>query len=385
MVSTNSIVQGEQVAILWEYLFSKSDLYIHFAHRTFKWKNEAKSNAAVFCVIVGFADFDTTGKVIFDYEDVRGEPHEIKAKMVNPYLIDYRNIFIQKRRKPISNVPNISFGSMPNDGGNFLFTDEQKEEFLAIEPKASTYIKPILSAHEFLNGERRWCLWLDGIQPNDLRELKEIAKRVSKVKGLREASTRVATKRLAAFPQLFGEIRQPDENYILIPRHSSENRKYIPFGYFTPDYIVSDSCLSIANATYYHFGILQSEMHMAWTRVVCGRIKSDFRYSNEIVYNNFPWPINPSDKQVANIGSIAERILDIRASFANSTLADLYDPISMPPTLIKAHSELDRAVDLCYRPQIFPNESNRLSFLFDLYDSYTADLFSVGAKKKSKK
>ena len=385
LVSTNSIVQGEQVAILWEYLFSKSDLYIHFAHRTFKWKNEAKSNAAVFCVIVGFADFDTTGKVIFDYEDVRGEPHEIKAKMVNPYLIDYRNIFIQKRRKPISNVPNISFGSMPNDGGNFLFTDEQKEEFLAIEPKASTYIKPILSAHEFLNGERRWCLWLDGIQPNDLRELKEIAKRVSKVKGLREASTRVATKRLAAFPQLFGEIRQPDENYILIPRHSSENRKYIPFGYFTPDYIVSDSCLSIANATYYHFGILQSEMHMAWTRVVCGRIKSDFRYSNEIVYNNFPWPINPSDKQVANIGSIAERILDIRASFANSTLADLYDPISMPPTLIKAHSELDRAVDLCYRPQIFPNESNRLSFLFDLYDSYTADLFSVGAKKKSKK
>ena len=385
LVSTNSIVQGEQVAILWEYLFSKSDLYIHFAHRTFKWKNEAKSNAAVFCVIVGFADFDTTGKVIFDYEDVRGEPHEIKAKMVNPYLIDYRNIFIQKRRKPISNVPNISFGSMPNDGGNFLFTDEQKEEFLAIEPKASTYIKTILSAHEFLNGEMRWCLWLDGIQPNDLRELKEIAKRVSKVKGLREASTRVATKRLAAFPQLFGEIRQPDENYILIPRHSSENRKYIPFGYFTPDYIVSDSCLSIANATYYHFGILQSEMHMAWTRVVCGRIKSDFRYSNEIVYNNFPWPINPSDKQVANIGSIAERILDIRASFANSTLADLYDPISMPPTLIKAHSELDRAVDLCYRPQIFPNESNRLSFLFDLYDSYTADLFSVGAKKKSKK
>jgi hypothetical protein len=385
LVSTNSIVQGEQATILWEYLLSKFELKIHFAHRTFKWKNEAKGNAAVFCVIVGFAEYDVSNKFIYDYNDVKGEPHEIKAKNINPYLIDYRTIFIQKRRSPICNVPEISFGNMPNDGGNFLLTDAEKIALLEKEPAASKFVRPILSAHEFLNGEKRWCIWLKDIKPNELRGLKEIEKRVANVKHLREASTREATRKLSLFPQLFGEIRQPSTEFILIPRHSSENRKYIPFGFFNPEYIVSDSCLSISDANLFHLGVLHSEMHMAWVRTVCGRIKSDFRYSNEIVYNNFPWPLNATEKQIANIATLTNRIIEIRSEFDEATLADLYSPLAMPGVLVKAHSELDKTVDLAFRPQPFLNEAKRMEFLFELYEKYTADLFSAGRQSKKTK
>lgn len=380
-VSTNSIIQGEQVGILWNEMFNKYHIKIHFAHRTFRWNNEAKGNAAVHVVIVGFSNFDISEKLIYEYENIKGEPHEIKVKNINPYIVESRDIIVLKRRNPICNVPEISFGSMPNDGGNFLMTDIEKKEFLRIEPNAEKFIKPLLSAHEFLNGEKRWCLWLADILPSELKQLPEVSKKVQLVKDNRNNSTRPATKKLAAFPTLFGENRQPETDYILIPRHSSENRKYIPIGFFDKNYIASDSCLFLANASLFHFGIIMSEMHMTWVKYTCGRIKSDFRYSNEMVYNNYPWPENPTDKQIKSIETASQKVLEIRTEFPESSLANLYDSLTMPPKLVKAHQELDKAVDLCYRPQLFINEAKRIEFLFELYAKYTAGLF---VKKKIK-
>ncbi|MBI2259328.1 MAG: class I SAM-dependent DNA methyltransferase [Flavobacteriia bacterium] len=374
-VSTNSIVQGEQTSILWGQMLNKYKIKIHFAYRTFKWSNEAKGNAAVYCVIIGFANYDTNNKSIFEYEDNKGEAHEIKVKNINPYLVDAKDIFIGKRRKPICNVPEISFGSMPNDGGNFLFTDEEKKEFVAKEPKSEKFFKPLISANEFLNGLNRWCLWLKNANPTELKETKLVTQRVENIRKLRLGSNRRATQSLSAFPTLFGEDRQPKSEYVLIPRHSSENRKYIPMGFFDENSIASDSCSFIPNAKLYHFGILMSAIHMSWVKYICGRIKSDFRYSNELVYNNFPWPENPSDKQIKSIETLAKKVLDIRLQFPNSSLANLYDPLTMPPVLVKAHQELDKAVDLSYRSQTFTSDANRMEFLFELYEKYTADLF----------
>lgn len=384
-VSTNSIVQGEQTSILWGQMLNKYKIKIHFAHRTFKWSNEAKGNAAVYCVIVGFANYDTANKSIFEYEDIKGEAHELKAKNINPYLVDAKDIFIGKRRKPICNVPEISFGSMPNDGGNFLFTDEEKKEFVAKEPNSEKFFKPLISAHEFLNGHKRWCLWLKNANPTDLKEAKLITERVENVRKLRAESTRQATQKLAEFPTLFGEDRQPKSDYVLIPRHSSENRKYIPMGFFDENSIASDSCLFIEGAKLYHFGILMSSIHMTWVKNMCGRIKSDYRYSNELVYNNYPFPDNPNDKQVKAIETAVQKVLDARLQFPESSLADLYGPLTMPPALIKAHNELDKAVDLAYRPQAFTSEANRMVFLFELYEKYTADLFSIEKVKRKAK
>jgi len=384
-VSTNSIVQGEQTSILWGQMLNKYKIKIHFAHRTFKWSNEAKGNAAVYCVIVGFANYDTVNKSIFEYEDIKGEAHEIKAKNINPYLVDAKDIFVGKRRKPICNIPEISFGSMPNDGGNFLFTDEEKNTFIEQEPKAEKFFRPLISAHEFLNGHKRWCLWLKNANPTDLKETKLVTERIEKVRKLRAESNRQATQKLAAFPTLFGEDRQPKSKYVLIPRHSSENRKYIPMGFFDENSIASDSCLFIEGAKLYHFGILHSAIHMAWIKSVCGRLESRFRYSNELVYNNYPFPENPNDKQIKAIETAAQKVLDARLQFSNSSLADLYGPLTMPPALVKAHNDLDKAVDLAYRPQAFNSEANRMVFLFELYEKYTADLFTKEKPKKTKK
>lgn len=384
-VSTNSIVQGEQTSILWGQMLNKYNIKIHFAHRTFKWSNEAKGNAAVYCVIVGFANYDINNKRIFEYGDIKGEAHELKVKNINPYLVDAKDIFISKRRKPICNVPEISFGSMPNDGGNFLFTEEEKNEFLIKEPKSEKFFKPLISAHEFLNGHKRWCLWLKKANPSDLKEAKLVTERIENVRKLRADSDRKATQKLAAFPTLFGEDRHPESDYVLIPLHSSESRKYIPLGFFDKNSIANNSCSFIPNATFYHFGILMSSIHMSWVKNTCGRIKSDFRYSNELVYNNYPWPENPSGKQIKAIETAAQKVLAVRAQFPKSSLSDLYDPLTMPPALVKAHNELDKAVDLAYRPQPFTSEANRMEFLFELYEKYTADLFTKEKVKKIKK
>lgn len=383
-VSTNSIVQGEQTSILWGQMLNRYGIKIHFAHRTFKWSNEAKGNAAVYCVIIGFANYDTNNKNIFEYEDIKGEAHEIKAKNINPYLVDAKDVFIEKRRTPICKVPEISFGSMPNDGGNFFIEDGELDLYKSKEPLSSQYIKSFLGAQEFLNGKYKYCLWLTKLNPKELDKMPFTLKRIKEVEKLRKNSLREATKKLALYPSLFGEIRQPETNFILIPRVSSENRKVIPMHIFTSDYIVGDTCLSIPNATLYHLGILQSTMHMAWVKTVCGRLKSDFRYSNEIVYNNFPWPENISHKQIETIEKAIQKVLDARAQFADSSLAVLYDSEKMPPALVTAHNDLDKAVDLAYRAQAFTSEANRMVFLFELYEKYTADLFSKAKPKKPK-
>jgi hypothetical protein len=380
-VSTNSIVQGLQTSLLWKPIFDKYKIKIHFAHRTFKWSNEAKGNAAVFCIIVGFANFDTNNKRIFEYEDIRGEAHEIKAKNINAYLIDAKDIFIERKQNSICNVPEMNFGNMPADGGEFLFSNHEKDEFLAQEPNAINLFREFISAHEFLNGKKRWCLWLADIEPSILRSLTLVRQRIENVKKIREKSSR---PQLANIPHLFAQITQPKTDFLLIPRTTSENRKYIPIGFFTKDSIVSDTCQSIPDANFYHFGILTSIMHMAWVKTVCGRLKSDFRYSKDIVYNNYPWPENPNEKQVKAIEEKAQNVLNARLQFPNSSLADLYDPLTMPPALVKAHNELDKAVDLAYRPQAFTSEANRMVFLFELYEKYTADLFTKEKPKKAK-
>lgn len=382
-VSTNSIVQGEQTSILWGQMLNKYGVKIHFAHRTFKWSNEAKGNAAVYCIIVGFANFDIKNKVLFEYEDIKGEPQAIQVKNINPYLVDAKDIFIEKRRKPICNIPEISFGNMPNDGGNFFINENDIEEIKSIEPKSIEYIKPFIGAQEFLNGQEKYCYWFENVNPKDWGLMPLAIQKVKAVEKLRASSSREATRKLALYPSLFGEIRQPKTKYILIPRHSSENRKYIPFGYLSPDNIVGDTCLSVDNVTLYHFGVLQSSLHMSWVNVVCGRLESRYRYSNEIVYNNFPWPENPSEKQIKTIEEKAQNVLDVRASFPNSSLADLYNPITMPPALVKAHNELDKAVDAAYSKQAFTSEAKRMEYLFELYEKYTAGLFVK--EKKSKK
>ncbi|MBI5539785.1 MAG: class I SAM-dependent DNA methyltransferase [Bacteroidia bacterium] len=382
-VSTNSIVQGEQVGVLWNEMFNKYQIKIHFAHRTFRWNNEAKGNAAVHVVIVGFSNFDTSEKLIYEYEDIKGEPHELRAKNINPYLVEGKDFFIGSRKKAICNVPEMVKGSQPTDGGNLLLSNEEKETLIKTSMHAEKYIFRFVSAKEFLHNEQRWCLWLVDIKPDEIKKIPEILHRIDEVRKMRLLSTKQATIKWADFPTLFTENRQPTSDYILIPRHSSENRKYIPFGFFDKTFIVADSCNSIPNANTYHFGIVSSLMHMTWIKHVCGRIKSDLRYSNDIVYNNYPWPENPTEKQIAQIEKAAQKVLDERLEFPESSLADLYDPLTMPPALVKAHQELDKAVDLCYRAQPFINETKRIEFLFELYDRYTSGLFVIekGVKK----
>ena len=386
-VSTNSIAQGEQVGILWGTLYKAYHIKIIFAHRTFQWTNEAKGNAGVYVVIIGFSNIDLSSKSLFEYTSVKSEPHRISARNINPYLVEGNDIIVPTRKHPICSIPEMIYGSKPTDGGNLLLTDEDKKELVKIEPESKKYIKPFISAKEFLNNERRWCLWLVNVDPSILRKMPHTMKRIQAVKEMRLKSTKAPTIKLAQQPSLFAEIRQPNSDYIIVPQHTSENRKYIPIGFFTKENIVANSCSAIPNATLYHFGILTSEMHMTWVKYVCGRLESRFRYSNDIVYNNYPWPESPDAKQREYVETRAEMVLKARSNYNESSLADLYDPLTMPADLVKAHNELDRAVDLCYRPQPFTSEANRLEFLFALYEKYTSGLFSevLPAKKSSKK
>ena len=373
-VSTNSISQGEQVGILWNELFNNYNIKIHFAHRTFKWNNEAKNQANVYVVIIGFSNFDVSEKYIFEYDTPVSDPHELKVKNICPYLAEGSDIVILKRRKSVCSVSDISFGSMPNDGGNLLLTNEEKNDILKVEPNLEKYIKPLVSAREYLNNIKRWCFWLVNIPPIDLKKSKILQERVKKVKELRQKSTREATKKLAETPTLFGEIRQPESDYIMIPLTTSENRKYIPLDLLKKDYISNNSISIVHNANLYEFGVLISIMHMTWVNYVCGRLEGRYRYSNEIVYNNFPWPENSNEGKKQKVEEAAQKVLDARNQYPDSSLADLYDPLSMPPDLVKAHNSLDKAVDKCYRSQPFTTELNRIEFLFDLYEKYVKDL-----------
>ncbi len=341
-VSTNSITQGEQVAGVWKPLYDRFGIHIDFAHRTFRWDSEANLKAHVHCVIVGFSTAPSDKpKYLFD------EGHTNIVNNISPYLLDGPNIFIDTRKKPICNVPEMLKGSSPVDGGNLLLSSKEKEEIIKKEPQAEQYIKRFYGAKEYLHNLDRWCIWLEGVSPSEIANTPLIKERVSKTREFRLSSTKEATRKYADYPTRFMEMRQPSESYILIPRHSSENRRYVPFGFISADVICGDANSMIPDATLYHFGILISNVHMAWVRVVCGRIKSDYRYSNDVVYNNFPWP-TPTDAQRARIEQTAQAILDARALYPDSSLADLYDELTMPPELRKAHQANDKAVMEAY-------------------------------------
>lgn len=383
-VSTNSITQGEQVGVLWSWMLAQG-MKLFFAHRTFQWNSEARGKAAVHCVIIGFSEQDIASKWLFEYEDIKGDPHCTKVQNINPYLVDAPNVTLSNRNKPICNVPEIGIGNKPIDDGNYLFTEEEKNEFLKIEPQAKPYFRRWLGADEFLNGYHRYCLWLGDCSPSELRNMPESMKRIEAVKRSRLSSKSAPTQKLAATPTRFHVENMPAGNYLIIPKVSSERRFYIPIGFETPITLCGDAVFISPDATLFHFGILTSLMHNAWMRTVCGRLESRYRYSSGIVYNNYPWPESPTDKQKQAIEGAAQGVLDARKQFAGASLADLYDPLTMPPVLLKAHQALDRAVDAAYGRTTFKTEAERVAFLFDLYQKYTSLLPSESPKKRTKK
>lgn len=383
-VSTNSIAQGEQPGILWNYLFSNFHLIINFAYQTFSWTSEARGMAHVHVVIIGFSQISRAQKLLF----VESEDDTLKSTVadnIGPYLVAGGNVTLSKRSRPLSDVPEIAFGNMPNDGQHLLLTEQERGDLLRSEPGARKFIRDFIGAEEMLNGGKRYCLWLVDADPSELRPLRLVRERVEKVRELRLESPRETTKALASTPTLFGEIRQPETQYICFPRHSSETRRYVPIGYFPPSVIVHDSCCSLADASLYHFGVLTSAMHMAWVKRVAGRLESRFRYSNTLVYNNYPWPADPTESQRARIQTLTQGILDARAAHTTSTLADLYDPLYMPADLLHAHQTLDRAVDRLYRPEPFPDDQARVEFLFGLYEQLTAPLLPVTPTRRRRR
>lgn len=337
-VSTNSITQGETVASLWRFL----NIRINYAHRTFVWDSEAKLKAHVHCVIIGFAAFDRKIKTIFS------DGRDKQAENINAYLCDAPDVIVTSRNKPLCKVSPMIYGNKPADGGNLIIEDSEYEDFINQEPQAKPFIRPLLGAVEYLHGKKRWCLWLDGISPAEIKKCPLVYERVRRCKESRENSVAAGIRKFAATPMLFAQRTQPiGKPYIIIPRHSSQTRRYVPFGFISPDVIVNDAVQIIPNATLYDFGILISNVHMAWMRAVCGRIKSDYRYSKDVVYNNFPWP-TPTDAQKAKIEQTAQAILDARALYPDASLADLYDETTMPPELRKAHQQNDKAVMVAY-------------------------------------
>ena len=442
LVSTNSITQGEQVAAIWKPMFEQFGMHFDFAYRTFRWDSEANIKAHVHCVIIGFSckkechTDSQAAKAAISITSMQNEakPHSelltqfqkeskkdfplgksnpcgnkkiflngsqfIEAKNINGYLLDAPDIFIENSKKPLCDVPEMQKGSIPVDGGNLIIEAEDYEDFINKEPQAKQFIKPLVGSEEFINNKKRWCLWLVGANPSDLKKCPLIMERVQKVKEMRLASTKEATRKFADYPTRFMELRQPETDYLLVPRVSSEQRRYIPIGYMPKDVISTDANMVLPNATLYHFGILTSNVHNAWMRAVCGRLKSDYRYSNTIVYNNFPWPKQfkidnskfkmengkwtlsgedlPADKKELSIVhsqlsiiNTAQAILDARAKYPDSSLADLYDETLMPPELRKAHQANDRAVMAAYGFSTKMTESECVAELFKMYEKLT--------------
>ncbi len=383
-VSTNSISQGEQVGILWGELFQRYHIKIHFAHRTFAWASESRGKAHVHVVIIGFGAFDRPDKRLFDYEAIAAEPTQSPALNISPYLVEGPDVAITKRTKPLCAVSEIAFGSMANDGGHLMLDEMDRAKLLDEEPTAARFLRPILGSVEFINGTSRWCLWLQGVAPHEWRALPPVKERVRKVCESREASPRATTRALATSASLFGEDRQPPSRYLAIPKTSSEVRRYIPMGFLLPETIANTELLTVANASDFEFGVLTSSMHMAWVRAICGRLKSDYRYSAGLVYNNFPWPTAATSEQRAAVEEAAREVLAAREPHlppvGASTLADLYDPLAMPKDLAKAHARLDRAVERCYAAKPFESDRQRVEHLFVLYEKLTAPLLPATRK-----
>lgn len=365
LVSTNSVSQGESVANLWKPLF-QAGVHIDFAHRTFRWDSEAKIKAHVHCVIIGFSTAPNPApKVLYT-----SDRNQI-VQNINGYLLDAENVFVESRSKPLCNVPEIGIGNKPIDGGNYLFTKEEMDDFLQKEPEAKTYFKPWYGSQEFINRCPRYCLWLGDCPPNELRKMPECLKRVEAVRELRLESKSAGTRKLANTPTRFHVENMPKSTYVVIPEVSSERRKYVPMGFMTPDILCSNLVKIVPEATLFHFGVLTSNVHMAWMRAVCGRLEMRYRYSKDIVYNNFPWP-TPTDAQKAKIEQTAQAILDARALYPDASLADLYDELTMPPELRTAHQQNDRAVMQAYGFSVRDmTESTCVAALMKMYQQLT--------------
>ncbi len=366
LVSTNSISQGEQVANLWQPLM-EDGLRINFAHRTFRWDSEASLKAHVHCIIVGFCEDDFKEHECQLYDNNK----MTIVKHINGYLMDAPDVFIGSRQHPIADVPEIGIGNKPIDGGNYLFTKDEMEEFIQLEPKSEQYFKPWYGSVEFIHQQPRYCLWLGNCSPAELRQMPHCMKRIEAVREVRLASPSAGTRKLAERPTRFHVENMPKGNFIIIPKVSSEKRRYIPMGFMSPDVLASDLVFLIPDATLYHFGILESNVHMAWMRAVCGRLEMRYRYSKDVVYNNFPWP-TPTDEQKAKIEQTAQQILDARALYPDSSLADLYDELTMPVELRRAHQQNDRAVMQAYGFNVKNmTESQCVAELFKLYQELT--------------
>ena len=371
-VSTNSITQGEQAGVLWPWLLGHG-VHIRFAHRTFQWSNEGKGVAAVHCVIIGFGLREPDKRTLYTYPDgIKGEPVAEPAKNINPYLADAPDVALQRRGSPLcADAPEMGIGNKPIDNGNYLFTPEERDAFLAREPGAAPYFRRWLGADEFLNGWERWCLWLGDAEPAALKALPLAMERVAAVRKSRAESKSAPTRKLAETPRRFHVEFMPDADFLVIPEVSSERRDFIPIGYFEPDTLASNLLRIVPHATLYHFGVLSSAMQNAWMRTVAGRLKSDYRYSVHIVYNNFPWPEDVSEEKRLAITRAADAVLAARAAHPGSTLADLYDPDAMPDDLRAAHRALDKAVDAAYGYRGKPDDAARVAFLFALYQKLT--------------
>ncbi len=361
LVATKSIVQGQSVALLWRPIMEKHGIYIDFAYRTFRWTNDARDVATVHCVIVGMTARKPSKCTIFDEA---GESHP--AAHINGYLADAPNIFIGRRGKPLCDVPEMGTGNKPIDGGNYLFTSEEKEAFLEKEPDAAPYFRQWMGAHELLHGEERYCLWLREAEPSELKKLPLCMERIERVKAFREASKSAPTRAIASNPRRFHIENMPHGTYIAVPGVSSERREYVPIAFLDGSILCSDGVKLVSDAGLYHFGVLTSAMHMAWMRTVVGYLGTSISYSIGIVYNNFPWP-SPTEAQRTQIEARAQTILTTRAQYPNSTLADLYTPLRMPSDLRSAHKDLDSAVDAAYGRK-FLDEASRMTHLFSLYN-----------------
>ncbi len=402
-VSTNSICQGEQVGILWADLLARG-VKIHFAHRTFQWANEARGKAAVHCVIIGFALHDIDTKWIFEYETVRSDPFPIQAANINPYLVGGPDVLLPSRSEAQPGMPPMFKGSQPTDGGHLILTDEEKQALVRDEPGAARFVRPYIGGEELINGTRRWCLWLKDASPSDLAVMPLVRARVAAVRESRLKSPTRQVRDYADMPTLFTQDRQPSGSYVAVPEVSSENRRFIPLAFLDASTVASNKIQMVVGGTLFHFGVLTSTMHMAWVRSVGGRLKSDYSYS-PAVYNNFPWPdLSPQPGAASGhedatnrhrfaIESAAQGVLDARAKFPDATLADLYDPLTMPPALVKAHAALDRIVDAAYiaaekaagrKAPKLGADAERVAFLFERYQSLTS-MLPVEKSRKSRK
>lgn len=384
-VATNSICQGEQVAQLWPVLFDRHGLEIAFGHRTFNWKTEARGTAHVHVIIVGLSHrkVEPAVKRLFSYPDPDGDPVETEHRALTAYLFDARTVnnrhlVVVETTTPLTPRTEIVFGNMPNDGGNLILSADERATLITAYPEASPLVRRLLGSKDSISGERRYCLWLKNADPRSLRDILPIAERIKNSAEYRRKSTRPATRKLAEYPGLFGEIRHTEDRFILVPRHSAQRRDYVPFGFYDAENIAHDSCNFIPNATVSDFAILTSKMHMSWLSHIGGRIKSDFRYSIGLVYNTFPWP-DLSRTAVVKLGNLGQAVLDARDTWPDLSLETLYDPTFMPPNLRTAHAKLDTAVDRLYRVDPFSSDRDRVEHLFGRYEQLTDPMGSTAA------